>query len=82
MTVAEAGMVGRDDASQLAFALRAGRVVFTQDRDFLRLAASGVPHAGVAYAPQGAPIGEVVSGLMLICNVLSAEEMIDSVEYI
>jgi len=28
------------------------------------------------------PIGTVISGLLLICNVLSAEEMMDSVEYI
>jgi hypothetical protein len=46
------------------------------------LAASGVPHAGVVYAPQGAPVGTIVSGLLLIYNVLSAEEMMDNVEYI
>ena len=82
ITVAEAGMRGRNDKSQLAFALQAGRVTFTQDRDFLRLAASGVPHAGVVYAPQGMPIGTIIGGLLLIYNVLSAEEMTDSVEYL
>jgi uncharacterized protein with PIN domain len=81
-TVTEAGMRGRSDEAQLAFALQAGRVTFTQDRDFLRMAASGVPHAGVVYAPQGAPIGSIVGGLLLIYNVLSAEEMMDTVEYI
>ena len=81
-TVAEAGMRGKDDEAQLAFALNAGRVTFTQDRDFLRLAASTIPHAGVVYAPQGAPIGAIVGGLLLIYNVLSAEEMVGSVEYI
>ena len=82
MTVTEAGMRGENDAAQLAFALQAGRVIFTQDRDFLRLASSGTPHAGITYAPQGAPIGTIVSGLLLIYNVLSAEEMIDNIEYI
>jgi len=82
MTVTEAGMRGRNDTAQLVFALQTGRVIFTQDRDFLRLAASGAPHAGVAYAPQSASIGTIVSGLLLICNVLSAEEMIDNIEYI
>ena len=60
----------------------AGRVTFTQDRDFLRLAASGISHAGVVYAPQGVPIGTIISGLLLIYNVLSAEEMMHSIEYI
>jgi hypothetical protein len=37
---------------------------------------------GVVYAPQGAPVGAIIGGLLLIYNVLSAEEMMDSVEYI
>ena len=36
MTVTEAGMRGRNDEAQLAFALNSGRVIVTQDRDFLR----------------------------------------------
>jgi hypothetical protein len=75
-------MRGRTDEAQLAFALQAGRVTFTQDRDFLRMAASGIPHAGVVYAPQGAPVGAIIGGLLLIYSVLSAEEMTDSLEYI
>ena len=59
-----------------------GMFIFTQDRDFLRLVASGASHTGVVYAPQGTSIGTIVSGLMLIYNVLTAEEMIDSIEYI
>jgi hypothetical protein len=81
-TVAEAGMRGRSDEAQLAFALQVGRVTFTQDRDFLRLAASGLPHSGVVYAPQGAPIAAIIGGLLLIYNVLSAEEMMNNVEYV
>ena len=57
-------------------------MTFTQDRDFLRLAASGIAHAGVVYAPQGAPLGTIIGGLLLIYNVLSAEEMMDTVEYL
>ena len=82
ITVAEARMRGRGDEAHLALALTTGRVIVTQDRDFLRLAASGVPHAGIVYTPQGTPIGTIVSGLLLIHSMLSAEEMVDSVEYI
>src|SRR6478672_9344874 len=53
VTVIEAGMSGEADDAQLAFARNRGRVIFTQDGDFLRLAASGISHAGIVYAPQG-----------------------------
>ncbi|MEQ1715975.1 MAG: DUF5615 family PIN-like protein [Hyphomicrobium sp.] len=82
VTVAESSTGGADDSDQLEFAFNAGRVIFTQDRDFLRLAASGIRHAGVVYAPQGIGIGTILSGLLLIHNVLSAEEMIGNVEYL
>ena len=61
-TVVEAQKLGASDDEHLAFALREGRVVFTQDDDFLRLAAAGAAHAGIVYAPQGTPIGAVVRG--------------------
>ena len=54
----------------------------TQDDDYLGLAASGAPHAGIAYAPQQTPVGELVRGLMLISQILTAEEMIGKIEFI
>jgi hypothetical protein len=80
--VVEAGMLSATDEAQLAFALNTGRVIFTQDGDFLRMAAGGVSHAGVIYAPQGTSISPIVRGLPLIHNVLSAEELVDHIEYI
>jgi len=44
-TTADANLTGADDRGQLAFAANAGRVLVTQDVDFLRLHAEGVPHA-------------------------------------
>jgi hypothetical protein len=32
--------------------------------------------------PKGAPVGAIIGGLLLVYNVLSAEEMTDNVEYI
>ena len=82
MTVTEARMLGRGDEAHVAFALTTGRVIVTQDRDFLRLAASAIPHADIVYMPQGTPIGRIVSRLLLIHSMVSAEEMVDSVEYV
>ena len=46
-TTPEAGLLS--DGDQLGFALSQGRIILTQDRDFLRLHAGGAPHAGIVY---------------------------------
>jgi len=78
----EAGLLGASDEKHLEFASTEGRVLFTQDEDFLKLHAAGVEHAGIAYAPQGTRIGDIIRGLMLIRQVLNADEMKRHVEYL
>lgn len=80
--VPDVDRLGYDDNDHLAFAQREGLVVFTQDADFLRLAAASAAHAGIVYAPQGTSIGDVVRGLVLIARVLDAEGMVGQVEYL
>lgn len=82
LSVPEAAMMGATDEAHLAFALTQKRVLFTQDTDFLRLARAGMQHAGIVYAPQRTSIGELIRGLVLIHQVLEAEDMIDQVEYL
>ena len=82
LTVPEAGTLGASDEEHLHRATGDGRVLVTRDRDFLRLAAAGMPHAGIAYAPQNRTVGELVRGLMLIHQVLSTDEMNDHVEHL
>jgi hypothetical protein len=82
LTVAEAGSLGAPDVVHLVRALREGRVLVTQDDDFLRLAAGGERHAGIVYVPPDRSIGTVVRGLALIHAVLSAEEMHGQIEYL
>lgn len=82
LSVPEADMIEAPDEAHLALALREGRVLFTQDADFLRLAAAGVPHAGIIYAKQQTSLGTIIRGLMLIHQVLSSEEMSGRVEYL
>lgn len=81
-TVAEAGLLRATDESHLKRALSEGRVLFTQDADYLRLHAAGVKHAGLVYAHQGTSIGDIVHGLMLIHQVLEAEDLLRHVEYL
>ena len=82
LTTYEAGRLGASDEEQLAFAAQEERVLFTQDDDFLRLHAVGVEHAGIAYAQQGASLGDIIRGLMLIYEVLDTSDMKNHVEYL
>ena len=82
VTTPEAGLLGASDEKHLEYASTEGRVLFTQDEDFLKLHAAGVEHAGIAYAPQGTMFGDIIGGLMLIHQVLNADEMKGHVEYL
>ena len=66
----------------LDFALAGHRVIFSQDADFLSLAGQGHAHSGIAYARQHTSIGNIIGGLVLIHQVLSAEDMNGRIEYI
>ena len=48
----EAGLLGADDEQHLATASSEGRVIVTQDADFLRLHATGRLHSGIVFATQ------------------------------
>lgn len=75
-------MLSSPDTTQLEHARIAGRVIATQDGDFLGLHYR-FAHAGIAYCEQGSrSIGEIVAGLVLIYEVFSAEDMVNHVEYI
>lgn len=82
LTVSEAGMLGASDQEHLRFARKEGRVLFTQDDDFLRLHASGAEHGGLVYARQQTTIGDMIYGLMLITELLDAEEMNGHLEFL
>ena len=85
-TSADAGLQGADDRTQLAFAVSQGRVLVTQDADFLRMAHEGAPHAGIVFIVQrmhhALTHGEVLRALVVLGQHLDAEEMRDHVEYI
>ena len=82
ITTPEAGLLAAPDTMQLEHARQNGRVLATQDGDFLGLH-HRESHAGIAYCQQGSrSIGEIVAGLVLIHEAFSAERMVDHVEYI
>lgn len=82
LTVVEAGMLGASDAEHVEWARTEGRVIFTQDDDFLKMHAAGVAHSGIVYAPQQASISEIIRGLVLIHQTLDADDMRGHVEFL
>ena len=82
-TTAEAGLLRAADEEHAAYALAEARVIFTQDRDFLRIHAAGQAHAGIAYCRPGTrSIGQIIDLLILIWEVYEPAEMANRVEFI
>ena len=82
-TTPDVGLMGAIDEQQVAYCRAEGRVLFTQDQDFLRLDAAGVRHVGIAYCVKDTKsIGEIIQCLVLIWEVYEREEMTGWVEYL
>lgn len=82
ITVQELGLQAAEDAWHLERASQDGRVVVTQDADFLRLHASGLPHRGLVYAHQQTAVSHMLRSLMLLHDVLSPNDMVNHVEFL
>jgi predicted nuclease of predicted toxin-antitoxin system len=79
----ESGLLEATDEVQTAHALNEGRVIFTQDEDFLAIHASGAPHPGIAYCKKDTrSIGEIIRGLILIWEVYDPDDMAGRIEYL
>ena len=82
-STAERQLRESDDSRQLAFAKEEGRVLVTQDADFLRIHRRGIPHAGIVYYTAGSlSAGQILRGLILLHAVLASEEMTGHLEFL
>ena len=80
LTAFEDGWHERNDVDILERARSLGRVVFTQDTDFIVLATErqtlGTPFSGVIFGKHGSmSVGKVIDDLVLICHTLTVEEL-------
>ena len=87
LTAEADGTADRDDEFLLQRATALGRVVFTQDRDFLVLAAAWQQtrreFAGMVYAHQlRITIGGAIHDLALIALIMNPDEMRNQVEFL
>lgn len=82
-TAAEAGLLGIPDPELLERSFASGRVLVTQDGDFVRLHRDLDPHAGMAYSKRGSrTIGQLVAALVLIYEALEPIDMVGHVEFL
>ena len=82
-TTTTAGLLNATDEAHLEFAFRETRVIFTNDADFLRLAAAGVPHAGIVYCPPDeSRIGDIVRYLALMNDCLEPDDVANQIEFL
>jgi len=82
-TTVGAGLRTSGDDEQLEYVMRDGRVLVTDDEDFLVIAASDVDHSGIVYVDRHRfSIGQKIRGLILIYEVLAPAEIAGRVEYV
>jgi hypothetical protein len=82
LSVPDTGMFGATDDQHFVRAQAEGRVIISQDKDFLVIAAVNPGHAGIAFAAQSARIGAIIAGIVLIHQMLDPPDMIGRVEYL
>ncbi len=75
-----------DDPALLDRAYGLGRLLFSQDNDLLREAAfrqqAGILFAGVIYAHQNVPIGQIINDLEIITQAGTVEDALNDVIYL
>jgi hypothetical protein len=87
ITVQDESREGHDDEAVLNHAEKLGRILFTRDDDFLRIAAerlaNGIYFPGIVYAHQRkASIAQCIDDLELIAVAGSPEEFESSVQHL
>ena len=83
VTVRDLGTLGDSDENHLNRANEMGYVLCTQDRDYLRLDAEGLPHAGIVFGEHSqSTIGGWVRGLQELHITTTSEEMIGQVRFL
>lgn len=82
-TTVEAGLMRASDPQQIAFAIAEGRVFVTRERGIFAAMGQVSSHPGIAIARSGRrTIGPTVLALARLHRTVTAEEMVDQIEYL
>lgn len=85
VTAADEGLLSASDEQHLARAIELDRVIVSADVDFLRLVSekprdSHVP--GLIFISHSAPVGAVVSAIVLVTHAFEPKDMVNWVEWV
>lgn len=82
-TTAEQDLLGGADQAHLDRARADGRVIVTDDIDFLRIASQTRDHPGIVFCHRRwHGIGEIIRFLLLVHKGYAPEDMVGRVEYL
>ena len=82
ITAADAGLRGAPDVEYLRVDRERGYIVVTFDNDYLSLHDQGTEHIGIVYfSYRSRSIGHVVMSLVLVHEAMTAEDLLQHVEY-
>jgi len=83
VSVQEIGLSSEEDKVIMDKAKEDGRLIYTQDADFLRLHQLGHPHIGIIYHhPLAYSIGEAIRKVILICEKFSSEQLKGNIKFL
>ena len=83
ISVQQVGLRSATDEVILQTALQSNRSIYTSETDFLRLHSRGFSHPGIIYhRPVQYSIRQAIRIVALACEVLSAEDMANRVEFV
>lgn len=83
ISVQEIGLSSEEDIKILDKARNDGRIIYTQDADFLRLHQTGHNHGGIIYHhPLAYSIGETIRKVMLLCEITLPEEIKGTIRFL
>jgi hypothetical protein len=86
VTAADAGLLSASDEEHLARAASLGRPIVTSDQDFLLLARTWIERdeifPGLIFVQSGTRVGEAVTAIFLLVNVLDATDMVNWIEWV
>lgn len=83
VTARDLNLLGEEDINHLERAAELGRVLCTHDTDYIRLASTGIQHAGIVLGQQDRhDIGAWVTFLTRIHNQRTPDSMRNAVDYV
>lgn len=86
VTAADENLLGAADEEHLERAEALGRIIVTNDQDFLRLASARVEDAsgfgGLVFVLPETRVGEAVAGIFLLTTILEPLDMANRIEWV